>query len=159
MWVGLIHPIRWTLHARSLQSCSGLCDPMNCSPPGYSVHRILQASILEWVAVPFYRVSSWPSLLHWQVGSLPLASPGNPLNRTKRQTHKPHPNPYHKWERLLERPPTWWSLNWDMGFFPTLWLKLKYQFFLGLQPASFQTRTYTISSYSQASGLRLELHH
>ena len=36
----------------SLQSCLTLCDPMNCSPPGSSVHGILQARILEWVAFP-----------------------------------------------------------------------------------------------------------
>ena len=30
-----------------------LCDPMDCSPPGSSVHEILQARILEWVAIPF----------------------------------------------------------------------------------------------------------
>ena len=33
------------------QSCPTLCDPMDCSPPGSSVHGILQARILEWVAV------------------------------------------------------------------------------------------------------------
>ena len=33
---------------------------MNCSPPGSSVHGIFQARILEWVAVPFCRGSSWP---------------------------------------------------------------------------------------------------
>ena len=38
------------MHAKSLQSCPTLCDPMNCSPPGYSVHGILQARILEWAA-------------------------------------------------------------------------------------------------------------
>ena len=36
-----------------------LCDPMNCSPPDFSVHGILQAGILEWVAIPFSRGSSW----------------------------------------------------------------------------------------------------
>ena len=41
------------------QSCS-LCDPMNCSPPGSSVHRILQARILEWVAISSTRGSSRP---------------------------------------------------------------------------------------------------
>ena len=41
--------------ARSLQSCPILCDPMDSSPPGSSVHRLLQASILEWVAMPFSR--------------------------------------------------------------------------------------------------------
>ena len=35
------------------QSCPILCDPMNCSPPGSSVHEILQAKILEWVAISF----------------------------------------------------------------------------------------------------------
>ena len=35
------------------QSCLTLCDPMDCSLPGSSVHGILQARILEWVAVPF----------------------------------------------------------------------------------------------------------
>ena len=40
------------------QSCLTLCDPMDRSPPGSSVHRILQASIVEWVAIPFSRESS-----------------------------------------------------------------------------------------------------
>ena len=34
------------------QSCLTLCNPMDCSPPGSSVHEIFQARILEWVAVP-----------------------------------------------------------------------------------------------------------
>ena len=42
------------------QSCLSLCDPMDCSPTGFSVHGILQARILEWVAIPFSRGSSWP---------------------------------------------------------------------------------------------------
>ena len=46
--------------AESLQSCPTLCDPMNCSPSGSSVHGILHARILEWVAMPSSRVSSWP---------------------------------------------------------------------------------------------------
>ena len=40
------------------QSCLSLCNPMDCSPPGSSVHGILQARILEWVAIPFSRESS-----------------------------------------------------------------------------------------------------
>ena len=35
------------VHAKSLRSCLTLCDPMDCSPPGSSVHGILQARILE----------------------------------------------------------------------------------------------------------------
>ena len=51
-----------SLHAcmlcRSVVS-SSLC-PMDCSPPGSSVHRIFQARILEWVSISFSRGSSWP---------------------------------------------------------------------------------------------------
>ena len=55
---------RWTLHLYAYvlvtQSCLTLCDPMDCSPPGCSVHGILQARILEWVAMPSSRGSSQP---------------------------------------------------------------------------------------------------
>ena len=55
------------------QSCPTLCDPVDCSPPGSSVHRILQARILEWVAISFSMKRSlvFPILLfssiflHW----------------------------------------------------------------------------------------------
>ena len=39
--------------AKSLQSCPTLCDPMDCSPPGSSVHGIFQARVLEWGAIAF----------------------------------------------------------------------------------------------------------
>ena len=42
------------------RSCPTLCDCMDCSPPGSSVHGILQARILEWVVNPFSRGSSPP---------------------------------------------------------------------------------------------------
>ena len=48
----------WWWFSHSVMSNS--CDPMVCSPPGSSVHGILQARILEWVAIPFSRGSSWP---------------------------------------------------------------------------------------------------
>ena len=67
------------------QLCPTLCDPVDCSLPGSSIHGILQARILEWVAIPFSRGSSQlrdrthvSCFLHWQVGSLPLAPPGKP---------------------------------------------------------------------------------
>ena len=71
------------MHAKSLQSCVTLCDPVDHSLPGSSVHGILQAKILRWVAIPYSRGSSRPKdqsrflhLLHWQAGSLPLMPPG-----------------------------------------------------------------------------------
>ena len=42
------------------QSCPTLCNPMDCSLSGSSVHGILQARILEWVAISFFRGSSQP---------------------------------------------------------------------------------------------------
>ena len=48
------------VHAKSLQSCPTLCDPVDCSLPESSVHGILQARILEWVAMLSSRGSSLP---------------------------------------------------------------------------------------------------
>ena len=42
------------------QSYPTLCNPIDCNPPGSSVHKILQASILEWVDILSSRGSSWP---------------------------------------------------------------------------------------------------
>ena len=43
-----------TAAAKSHQSCPTLCDPMDCSLPGSSVYGIVQARVLEWVAIAFY---------------------------------------------------------------------------------------------------------
>ena len=50
-WSGL--PFPSPMHAKSLQSGPTLCDPIDSSPPGSSIHRILQARTLEWVAISF----------------------------------------------------------------------------------------------------------
>ena len=52
------HPNHWKV--KVAQSCPILCDPMDCSPLGSSVHGILQTRILEWVAILFSRGSSQP---------------------------------------------------------------------------------------------------
>ena len=62
------------MHVKSLQSCPTLCDPMDGSPPGSSVHWILQARILEWIDTLSSKESSQLRegthcllcLLHWQ---------------------------------------------------------------------------------------------
>ena len=69
--------------AKLFRSCLTLCNPMNYSLPGSSLQRILQAIILEWVAMPSSRGSSHRThsllcLLHWQMGYLPPAPPGKP---------------------------------------------------------------------------------
>ena len=50
----------WNVKVLVAQSCPTLCDPMDCSLPGSSVYWILQARILELVAIPFSRGSSRP---------------------------------------------------------------------------------------------------
>ena len=62
------------VHAKSLQLCLTLCDPVDCSLSDSSVCGILQARILEWVAVSFSRGSSQPRSLALQADSLPSES-------------------------------------------------------------------------------------
>ena len=58
--IKICHYYYTSVCAKSLQSCLILCDTMDCSPLGSSVHGIPQARILEWVAMSFSRGSSWP---------------------------------------------------------------------------------------------------
>ena len=85
-WVLQSQSLSFVLHAKSLQACLALCDPVDCSLPGFSVHGILQARILEWVAMPSlqgdlpHSGQTWVFRLpHWQAGSFPLAPPGKRL--------------------------------------------------------------------------------
>ena len=69
--------------ARALsQSCLTLCDPMECSPPGSSVHEIFQARRLEWVSISYSGDLPDPGIEPaspaWQADSLPRAPPGKP---------------------------------------------------------------------------------
>ena len=54
-WSGLPFPspVHACMHAKLLQSCPTLCNPMDSCPPGSSIHRILQARVLEWTAIIF----------------------------------------------------------------------------------------------------------
>ena len=64
-----IRNIRMFAAAKSLQSCPTLCDPMDCSLPGFSVHGILQARTLEWVAISFskgcFSISKSNNIFHY----------------------------------------------------------------------------------------------
>ena len=65
------------MHTYSItQSCLTLCDPMNCSPPGSSVHGVFLARILEWVVISYSRGSSPP---RDQTHISPTAPPGKPF--------------------------------------------------------------------------------
>ena len=52
----MIHAAAAAAAAKSLQSCPTLCEPTDSSPPGSPVHGILQARILEWVAISFSKI-------------------------------------------------------------------------------------------------------
>ena len=56
----------WCLLYVCAQLCLTLCDPMDCSPPGSSIHGILQARILEWAAISSLLGSSQNSSEHWR---------------------------------------------------------------------------------------------
>ena len=74
------------VHAKSLQSCPTLCDPMDCSSTGSSVlgdspgnnSGVGCHALLQWIFSTQGLNLSLFCLLHWQVGSLPLAPPGKP---------------------------------------------------------------------------------
>ena len=85
------------MHAKLFQSYPTVCDPMGCSLPGSSIHGIPQARILEWVAMPSSKGSSWPRdrthvfwvscigrWVFWFFFFKPLALPGksNPFPRS-----------------------------------------------------------------------------
>ena len=84
----LPHTTRWWWCCSVTKSCPTLCDPMDCSPPGSSVHGIPQARILEWdchllLQGIFPNQGSDSHLLHWQACPLPLSH----LGRTLRWQH------------------------------------------------------------------------
>ena len=74
------------IRAKSLQLCLTLCGPIDCSLPGSSVQGILQARILDWIAMPSSRgifptqeSNPFPVSPHWQGDSLPVAPPGKDI--------------------------------------------------------------------------------
>ena len=58
IYIQLHRTSKWKVKVLVAQSCLTLCNPMDCSLPGSSVHGILQARVLEWVAIPFSTGSS-----------------------------------------------------------------------------------------------------
>ena len=74
------------VHVNLFQSCPTLCNPMDSSPPGSSVHGILQARIRACIVMPSFRGSSWPrdqtSLSYVSCIGRKIAPPGKPLELT-----------------------------------------------------------------------------
>ena len=80
-WLSDWTEVNWS-EVTVAQLCLTLCDPTDCSLPDSFVHRILQAKILEWVAIPFFRGTSRPRDRTWspalQADSLPPELPKDP---------------------------------------------------------------------------------
>ena len=102
------------LESEVTQSCPTLCDPMGCSLPGFSIHGISQARILEWLASSFTRGSSQPR--NWTRGScigrqisLPLSHQGSPrglkkINESKKEKNGEASNQNLSYGFLTMRP-------------------------------------------------------
>ena len=91
----IVYLLTWLYHGLSrclsvcgcvcAQPCLTPCDPMDCSPPGASVHGIFQARMLQWVSISISRVSYQPRdwahvllhILQWQADSQHLCHLGN----------------------------------------------------------------------------------
>ena len=58
--INILTTLNLPVHSEVTQSCPTLCDPVDCSQPGSSIHGIFQARVLEWVAISFSRGSSRP---------------------------------------------------------------------------------------------------
>ena len=58
----LLQCIKVKSESEFAQSCPTLCDPMDCSPPGSSIHGIFQARVLEWGAIAFSEDCDWGEL-------------------------------------------------------------------------------------------------
>ena len=96
------HPCCVPAAAKSLQSCPTLCDPRDSSPPGFPVPGILQARILEWVAISFSNAWKWKvkvkSLSHVQLFATPWtaayqAPPSMGFSRQEYWSGLPLPSP------------------------------------------------------------------
>ena len=77
--------------AKSLQSCPTLCDPMDCSLPGFSIHGILQARTLEWVAISFSNAWKWKVKVKslspvWLSNPMDCSLPGSSIHGIFRAT-------------------------------------------------------------------------
>ena len=82
---GTIGSFSYKVKVLDAQSYLTLCEPMDCSPRGFSVCGILQGRVLEWVAISFSRRSSWPrdqTCISCIAGRFLLEPPGKPHSHT-----------------------------------------------------------------------------
>ena len=119
------------LKALVTQLCLTLCDPVNCSSPS-SVHGILQARILEWVAIPFSRRSSWTRDWTWVsciVGRFfILEPPGKPQRTVSLMLNNIIPHGH--FNHFRKSPSDHLPVSKITLFWLNFWLLLEYRYFL-----------------------------
>ena len=130
------------------QSCPTLCDSMDCSQPGFSVHGILQARILDWVAIPFSRGYSWhrdQTLVSCIVGRVFTIWATIRIRVIPNSSSQTEPWPSPRQLEATEPGPRWWEplrLN-DRNVAPPLamWLQV------------FQNSSYKVITWRYPGGL------
>ena len=114
--------------AKSLQSCPTLCDPIDGSPPGSAIPGILQARVLEWVAISFSNVWKWKmkvkSLSHVQLSVTPWtaayqAPPSLGFSRQEYWSGLPFPSPMYESEKWKWSHWVMSNSQWPRGLQPT----------------------------------------
>ena len=117
----------WNVHVSHL--CPTLCDPLDCSPPGTSIHEIFQERALEWVSISSSRGSSWPkdqthvSCVSFIADGFSTTEPlGTPWNLVNPDTKK-GPASWAEWARQQnsvgrerEGPTVWCLMGWSKKF-------------------------------------------
>ena len=79
-WHFLLQCMKVTSESEVAQSCLTLSDPMDCSPPGSSVHGIFQARVLEWGAIAFSEITPYKLSIVFNVLRLPFPAPSHLVN-------------------------------------------------------------------------------
>ena len=109
--------------AKSLQSYPTLCNPMDCSLPGFSIHGILQARTLEWVAISFSNAWEWKvkvkSLSHVQLLATPWTAVYQaplPMGFSRQEYWSGVPLPSPISQLLVKKLDKWTSLPTLMDF-------------------------------------------
>ena len=116
----LLHCVPWWRPSEPVRllSCVRLCNPLDCSLPGSSIHGIFQARVLEWVAISFSRGSSrprdWTQVSHLAGRRFTIWTTREPMMKTLRlkevkklaQVHEPESTPMDAEDHTLSITPT-----------------------------------------------------
>ena len=149
--------------AKSLQSCPTLCSPIDSSPPGSPVPRILQARTLEWVAISFSNAGKWKvkvkSLSHVQLFTTHQAPRSMGFSRQEYRSRVPLPSPLQANGFLKSLEMRFYFHNSTESFIYSLSILIYYFFFITIQSHHFMANRWRKSgSSNRFSFLGLQNH-